>query len=92
MADRPSSDHPPSDLAPPTHDPIADEQDLLTIQEAAARLHEQLAEARTLLADAVSSRASPADRDALRHRVDVLEAGVSRYDALRRARRGADAR
>lgn len=76
----------PEDLAAPEHDPVADEQDLLTVQEAAARLYDQLGVARAQLTEAESAVASSARVAALRQRVDVLEMGMQRYDVLRRER------
>ncbi|GAA1851372.1 hypothetical protein GCM10009836_34200 [Pseudonocardia ailaonensis] len=78
----------PEDLGVPVHDPVADEQDLLTIPEAAARLHDELVEARERLAAAQSSPdpVSVERVDALRGRVEALETGLERYDRLRRAR------
>ncbi|WP_181781506.1 hypothetical protein [Pseudonocardia pini] len=78
----------PDDLGVPEHDPIADEQDLLTVLEAAARLHDQLGEARQQLATAESGPDSaPQQRlDALHDRIEVLERGLERYDRLRRER------
>jgi hypothetical protein len=72
----------PADVVPPEHDPIADEQDLLTIEEAAARLEDQLRAARARLIEAEGS-AEHVDRiDGLRRRVDALEIGMQRYDLL----------
>lgn len=64
----------------PAHDPLADEMDLLTIQEAAARLHENLAEAR---ADLDSAGPSSPRVEVLRRRVETLEEGVRRYAVMR---------
>jgi hypothetical protein len=60
----------------PAHDPLADEMDLLTIQEAAARLHDNLVAAR---ADLESAGVSSTRADVLRRRVEMLEEGVRRY-------------
>jgi hypothetical protein len=78
----------PSDLEAPEHDPIADEQDLLTVKEAAARLNDQLGTVRAELAEAESAGAPSGRLAALRHRIDTLEIGMQRYDMLRRARIG----
>lgn len=64
----------------PEHDPVADEQDLLTIREATARLHDELAETRSRLARAESAGAPPPRIEALRERIGVLELGIERYD------------
>jgi hypothetical protein len=79
---------PPADLPTPQRDPVADEQDLLTIAEAASRLHEQLIEARGQLAsvDADGDTAQTDRAAALRERIEVLEQGMQRYDTLRRER------
>lgn len=74
----------PAGLAPPEHDPIAGEQDLLTIQEAAARLHDQLGTTRARLTQAEAAAEPAARIEALRHRIDALEIGMQRYDLLRR--------
>jgi hypothetical protein len=78
----------PSDLETPEHDPIADEQDLLTVKEAAARLHDQLGTVRAEVAEAESAGGPSGQLDALRHRISTLEIGMQRYDTLRRARNG----
>ncbi|HLM06763.1 MAG TPA: hypothetical protein VK402_16410 [Blastococcus sp.] len=63
----------------PAHDPLADEMDLLTLQEAAARLHENLVAAR---ADLESAGVSSPRADVLRCRVETLEDGVRRYAGM----------
>ena len=73
-------------LGPPEHDPIADEQDLLTVAEAAARLHDELAEARARLTAAQADRAPAGRIEALRGRIEVLELGLDRYQQRRRDR------
>lgn len=80
------TDQAPADLGRPEHDPIADEQDLLTVLEAAARLHDELGETRTRLATAESGGAPPGRIEALRRRIEVLERGIERYEQLRRDR------
>jgi hypothetical protein len=76
----------PARLGPPEHDPIADEQDLLTVAEAAARLHDELGETRDRLAAAESGGAPLGRIEALRRRIEVLEVGLERYQRLRRDR------
>jgi hypothetical protein len=78
----------PTDLDAPEHDPIADEQDLLTVKEAAARLHDQLGVVRSQLSEAETAAAPAVRLDALRRRINVLEIGMQRYDRLRRERIG----
>lgn len=70
----------------PGHDPVAGEQDLLTIREAAARLHDELAQTRARLDAAASGGASPARIAALRDRTGVLMSGIERYEEYLRAR------
>jgi len=79
---------PAADLPVPEHDPIAEEQDLLTVLEASARLHEHLLEAREQLAELGPDAAAehPDQVAALTTRIDVLEEGMRRYDRLRRER------
>ena len=76
----------PAGLGPPEHDPLADEQDLLTVLEAAARLHDELGETRARLATAESGGAPPGRIEALCRRIEVLELGIERYDRHRRDR------
>jgi hypothetical protein len=76
----------PADPGQPEHDPVADEQDLLTVLEAAARLHDELGETRARLAAAESGGAPPERIEALRDRIEVLELGMERYDRHRRDR------
>jgi len=76
----------PAGLGPPEHDPIADEQDLLTVAEAAARLHDELGESRARLAAAQADEAPAGRIEALRGRIEALEAGLQRYEQLRRDR------
>jgi hypothetical protein len=80
------AEHAPGGLGQPEHDPIADEQDLLTVLEAAARLHDELGETRTRLAVAESGGAPPGRIEALRRRIEALELGMERYDRHRRDR------
>lgn len=79
---------PATDLPVPEHDPVADEQDLLTVLEASARLHDNLVEARAQLASLLAGTGSapPERAAALRTRIEVLESGMRRYDELRRDR------
>jgi hypothetical protein len=76
-------EHAPGGLGLPEHDPLADEQDLLTVLEAAARLHDELGETRARLAGAESGGAPPGRIEALRRRIEVLELGIERYDRHR---------
>jgi hypothetical protein len=73
-------------LGQPEHDPLADEQDLLTVVEAAARLHDELGETRARLAAAQADGAPAGRIEALRGRIEVLELGLDRYQQLRRDR------
>jgi hypothetical protein len=71
------------DIAP-EHDPLAEEMDLITFQEADARLHEEQTRTRTLIAE-LKSAAEPdlAEIDAQQNRL----AALGRVEARLRSQR-----
>ena len=67
----------------PEHDPLAEDLDLMTTKEAAARLYDALIIAREHVAELAGGNAGPEQLDEARTRARDLE------DAIRRASKGA---
>jgi len=64
------------DAARPEHDPVAEDQDILTTKEATARLYDVLAETRELIAELERSGAAPERLAEARTRATALEAAM----------------
>ena len=62
----------------PEHDPLAEDLDLLTVKEAAARLYDQLIVTRELIAGLERDHAEPGRLDEARSRERELRAAIER--------------
>jgi hypothetical protein len=69
----------------PGHDPVAEDMDLLTHQEAAARLYDELEELRSEAAQLDASRGSAERLAAVRERIQLLESTLRRLSPDHRA-------
>jgi hypothetical protein len=72
-----------TDDAAPQHDPLSEEMDLITFQEADARLYEELARTRRIIADLRASNDNPAELEAQERRLSALESVGRRLRAQR---------
>lgn len=72
-----------TDDAAPQHDPLAEEMDLITFQEADARLHEEIGRTRQIIADLRASNDSATELDAQESRFAALESVARRLRAQR---------
>ena len=69
----------------PGHDPVAEDMDLLTHQEAAARLHDELDELRVRAASAGASEQEAEVLAAVRDRIALVESTLRRLSPEHRA-------
>lgn len=72
-----------TDDAAPQHDPLSEEMDLITFQEADARLYEELAWTRQKIAGLRASNDDAAELEAQQRRLTALEAVAQRLRAQR---------
>lgn len=72
-----------TDDAVPQHDPLSEEMDLITFQEADARLYEELARTREIVDALQTSGDNAAELEAQERRVVALEAVARRLKAQR---------
>lgn len=62
----------------PEHDPLAEDLDLLTVKEAAARLYDQLIATREVIAELERDHAEPGRLEEARNRERALREGIER--------------